>query len=252
MHYLWSLNMPPNLTHLFLLILLVATLFSAETRIRIRSRHFNDWLLDGVSLVCYFFLMPFAQLALGYKFFSLVLPNLKGVFNIGWATALAIHALMDYAWYWNHRLFHAQTPLWNLHAVHHESNQLDIFVSQRNSIWSFLFMVYFWISPLILFLAKDPVPLLTLAAVGALINFWGHTRLDLPRNSLSRRILSFAIIQPEDHFWHHSEENPYCNFATIFNFWDKLHGTWYQPNKAPTRLGFDLKMSLWRKIIFPV
>ena len=129
---------------------------------------------------------------------------------------------------------------------------MDALASQRNSVWSFPFMVYFWVTPLVLYLAKDPAPFLTLAGCCVLINFWGHTRLGFGANSRIERVLSWAIIQPEDHFWHHSVENSYCNFATVFNFWDKLHGTWQRTGAMPEKLGFDSDMPLWRKIFFPV
>jgi sterol desaturase/sphingolipid hydroxylase (fatty acid hydroxylase superfamily) len=241
-----------NLGPVFLLILLLFILLHAQSRAELRARTTQDWLLDGVSLGCFFIIMPVLQVLLGYQLYALLVPKLRGTLELSWGMSVLIYALIDYAWYWNHRLFHAQTPLWNLHAVHHEAERLDIFASQRNSVWSFLFMTYFWLTPLVSFVAKDPAPFLILSALGMLINFWGHTLLDLPKDSMPRRLLSLAIIQPEDHFWHHSEENPYCNFATVFNFWDKLHGTWYQPNVGPKHLGFRSKLPLWRKLIFPV
>lgn len=112
-------------------------------------------------------------------------------------------------------------------------------------------MVYFWLQPLVIFPAVDPIPFLTIAGLGLLVNFWGHTTFNLPRHSSLRKVLSLFLIQPEDHFWHHSTQNTYCNFATVFNFWDKLHGTWHQPHEAPTKLGFALNQPLWRKLFFP-
>ncbi|MGZ3698342.1 MAG: sterol desaturase family protein, partial [Bdellovibrionota bacterium] len=215
------------------------------------ARTRDAWILDGFSLVCYFLLLPAAQVALVYKVYAVLLPALHGSLSIGWGFALLLIFAMDYVWYWNHRLFHARTPLWNLHAVHHEAKALDVLASQRNSLLSFPFMIYFWLPPLLIYCAKDPAPLLTLSGFAALINFWGHTHLDLPENSWARKFASLAIIQPQDHFWHHSAENSNCNFATLFNFWDKLHGTWHQPGIAPKALGFELRAPLWRKILIP-
>lgn len=237
-----------KLNHILLAFLFLATLFSVPSRMDMKTRKRQDWLLDFVSLGTYFFLLPIGQFLLVENFYELVLTGWKRSLDFGWGASILLLMAVDYLWYWNHRLFHAQTPLWNLHAVHHDASQLDMFASQRNSIWSFLFMVYFWTIPLILFLAKDPIPFLVLAAIASLINFWGHTRLDFPRGSIVRKVFALAIIQPEDHFWHHSEN---CNFATVFNFWDKLHGTWHQPDVAPQKLGFDSGMTAWQKIFFP-
>ena len=235
-----------------ILLMLGICIIDRTERSRFKARVSEDWILDAVSLTNHFILIPIAQVAIVYQICSLAIPQLKGTIQIGWGAALFTNMLIDYGWYWNHRLLHAQTPFWGLHAVHHAPEQLNILATSRNSLWSPLFMVYFWLQPLAIYLAQDPIPFLTLAGFGLIVNFWGHTGLNLPRNSKIRQIVSLALIQPEDHFWHHSTDNAYCNFATVFNFWDKLHGTWHQPNEAPQKLGFELHQPLWKKLFFPV
>ncbi|MBC7396476.1 MAG: sterol desaturase family protein [Bdellovibrionales bacterium] len=245
------LQKPMRLDLMLLAALLGLSLLNTKTLETFKRRKKHEWIIDAVSLGCYFILVPAAQIAIGYSIYAFLIPQFKGALILGWMGSLFALLITDYIWYWNHRLFRAQTPLWRLHTVHHESKELDFFASQRNSVWSFPFMIYFWVSRLILFLAKDPFPFLTLASVGALINFWGHTNLFVAPG-LTKRIFSLFLIQPENHFWHHSAENPNCNFATLFNFWDKLHGNWYSPGTLPTQLGYESKMPLWRKVIFPV
>jgi sterol desaturase/sphingolipid hydroxylase (fatty acid hydroxylase superfamily) len=240
------------LPYILLSSLLALTILHVQSRTDLRLRQWEDWVLDGMSLIFFFIVLPFVQIGVVYQLYARLIPAWHALFDGGWVISMLWFAAMDYAWYWNHRLLHARTPLWNLHSVHHMSQRLDLFASQRNTIWSFGVMTYFWLTPLFLFLTNNPTPFLILSSIAILINFWGHTRLVLPRKSVLWRLLSLAIIQPEDHFWHHSESNPGCNFATIFNFWDKLHGTWYQPGVEPPHLGFNLKMSIWRKLFFPV
>jgi sterol desaturase/sphingolipid hydroxylase (fatty acid hydroxylase superfamily) len=238
--------------YIFVLGLLTASLVHPAERRHIGRRSLEDSMIDASSLLVHFLLIPLVQAAVVYKAFSIVIPGLKGSVPLGWGLAILANMLIDYGWYWNHRLLHAQSPLWNLHKVHHASGHLDVLATPRNSAVSPLFMVYFWAQPLAIYLARDPVPFLAVAGFGLFVNFWGHTGLNLPRNSLLRKIASLAIIQPEDHFWHHSAKNSYCNFATVFNFWDKLHGTWHQPNEAPGELGYELKLPVWKKILLPV
>jgi alkylglycerol monooxygenase len=238
-------------SHLAILGLVAFTFLHRESRTIAFQRTFEDWILDILSLLNHFLLLPLIQGSLVYWLYSSAIPHLKGSLEMGWITALGASMLIDYAWYWNHRAFHAQTKFWNLHAVHHAPKELDVFASSRNSLISPIFMVYMWIIPLVIFLAKDPVPFLTFSGISLIINFWGHTHFNTPRNSFLQRSMSFIFIQPEDHFWHHSTDNSYCNFGTVFNFWDKIHGTWNQPKRAPSQLGFDHDLPLWRKLFFP-
>lgn len=238
-------------SHIAILGLVAVTLLHRKSRASALQRNFEGWALDILSLTNHFLILPLIQVSLVYWIYSSLVPQFKGVLDIGWPAAFVATALIDYAWYWNHRAFHAQTPFWNLHAVHHAPQELDVLASPRNSLITPVFMIYMWLIPLVLFLAKDPVPFLTFSGISLIINFWGHTHFNLPRSSVPRRVVSFIFIQPEDHFWHHSTENPYCNFGTVFNLWDKMHGTWHQPERAPAKLGFDHQMPLWRKLFFP-
>lgn len=180
------------------------------------------------------------------------MPTFKGLIEIPWWSAFLLNILViDYAWYWNHRLFHAQTPLWNLHGTHHSAKHLDVLATARNAFWSPFFMVYIWLNALGIFLLKDPTWFLSGGAVGAALNLWGHTSFGPKPGSLAYKILGVALITPHDHFWHHSEENPHGNFGTVFNFWDKMHATWYNPGHAPKNLGFHFKDTAWREFFLP-
>lgn len=242
-----------SMLHLLLLGLLALSVLHVLDRRQLLARGREDWAIDAIAQGSHFLLIPFVQAAVVYPLLALTAPGLKSSLEIGWPAAIVANMLIDYGWYWNHRLFHAQTPLWRLHSVHHESERLDILATPRNSLVSPFLMVYFWLQPVAVFLARDPAPFLTVAGFGLLVNFWGHTQLNLRRGSLLRRCLSTFLIQPEDHYWHHSAEgNTYCNFATVFNFWDRLHGTWHQPDIAPARLGFPLvDQPFWRRLVLP-
>ncbi len=111
--------------------------------------------------------------------------------------------------------------------------------------------VYFWLIPLFIFIAKDPFPFLFVTGFSLVINFWGHTHFNLPKDSSVRKLASLFLIQPKDHYWHHSSDQTYCNFGTVYNFWDRFHHTWYSSEEVPQRLGFRLSYSLSRKIFLP-
>lgn len=214
------------------------------------KRSTEEWVLDGTSLLIHFVVIPLLQIGFVFPIFSILLPSFRNSLSVGWVEALGAILLIDYCWYWNHRLFHARTRFWSLHKVHHAPTRLGFQVSSRNSVWSPLCMVYFWLIPLVLYLAEDPAPFLYLAGLALFINFWGHTHLDIPDGRF-RKFSAQFLIQPMDHHWHHSTEKPNCNFGTVFNFWDRIHGTWYAPGGLPKSLGFELDIPTWKKLLFP-
>lgn len=241
-------------THLFYYLIALLVLMSVLSKFGLqvlRRRQAADWVLDCISLANHFFILPMLQMAVVFPLLNLVIPHLKGTVTIGWGLAIVFNMIIDYGWYWNHRVFHARTRLWSLHAVHHEPQELDVFKTPRNTFWSPVLMVYFWFIPLFIFIAVDPLPFLFVAGVSLVINFWGHTHFNFPENSLPRKFASLFLIQPKDHYWHHSSTQTYCNFATVYNFWDRLHGTWHASEETPQKLGFKLNYSLTRKIFLP-
>ena len=80
-----------------------------------------------------------------------------------------------------------------------------------------------------------------------------QTREILLRKCGSRleRLVSAVFITPHDHFWHHSADNPHCNFGTVFSMWDRLHGTYHSPERLPSAFGTRLDMPVWRQLLFP-
>jgi len=240
-----------NFADITILVLCALTLLHPKMRAATLARRWDGWILDTTSLINHFILLPTLQVLIAFRLYSYLFPSMKGMIDFGWVGSLGAYMAIDYTWYWNHRLFHAKTPLWNLHGVHHQPEDLDIFASARNSLISPFFMVYFWLIPAVLFLAQDPMPFLAYAGVGLIINFWGHTRFNLPRGSMAYRAATKIFVLPEDHFWHHSAEQTYCNFGTVFNFWDKWHKTWHQPGVMPRTLGYKDPMPLWKKVLFP-
>lgn len=231
-------------------VLAAMTFAVGEARNGLKARHGRDWVIDGVSLVTHFFVVPLVQMGVVYALYVLLMPSLKSTVSVpAWAACLMNLVVIDYAWYWNHRLFHAQTPLWNLHGTHHSAKHLDVFATARNAVWSPLFMVYIWFNALGVFLLKDPSWFVLGAAIGASLNLWGHTSFGPRPGTWPYKILSLALITPHDHFWHHSSENAHCNFATVFNWWDKLHGTWHNPAHPPKNLGYEFRKTASEELI---
>ena len=146
---------------------------------------------------------------------------------------LEMFLLGDVIGYWTHRVFH-HSLLWNFHAVHHSSRQLDWLSAVRvhpvNDVLSKL--------ALAVPLACLGFPLNALAAYVPFLTFYAillHANV-----SWSFGPLRHVIASPLFHRWHHTTEEQGLdkNFAPLFPFVDLVFGTFYMPRlRRPERFG---------------
>lgn len=229
----------------------LASLIVASERKRMSAKLLADWITDIASVLMHFVILPALQVAIVLTLLNTIVPTWKGILPSSLGLSLLLYVLIDYSWYWNHRIFHAQTLLWNLHKTHHSAEQIDVFVTPRNALIAHFFMVYFWFIALVTYLLNDASLFLAFAAFGVVINFWGHTNFFLPCESLLNRVLSAVIVTPREHLWHHSRENPHCNFGTVFSVWDRLHHTNYCGSDRPAAFGDPSRRTVWNQLIWP-
>lgn len=233
------------------LILAVLTLVPREARRLVLARKGADWLLDAAGLLVQGIAIPFLQITLIYGLFSLFLPDAKGALEISPVPAFLLNfVVVDYLYYWNHRLLHGRT-LWETHAVHHTAEHLDLFITSRNTLWTSLLIVYLWANGLFIFLLKDPRAFILSASITASLDLWRHTSFSFQPTSLAHRALRVVLITPNEHAWHHSSNRTGKNFGANLSIWDRLHGTYYSPAELPQSMGIPLPFNLTRKLLFP-
>ena len=119
-----------HISHIILALMMVLTLIQRKTRKKALSRKPADFIIDTISLGAHFFIVP------AVAFFAIhaiqkYVPSENLGFIRGPGILIFIGGLVvvDYFWYWNHRLFHADTWFWNLHEVHHNAKVFDVFMS---------------------------------------------------------------------------------------------------------------------------
>ncbi len=147
-------------------------------------------------------------------------------------TALVCLLLVDFLYYWEHRLGHEVNLLWSLyHSVHHSGDHFDQTIGLRVSF------VDFFVTPLI-YLPLVIVgfhPLLVLSCFGLVLAWqqWIHTELvgRLP-------LLDPWLNTPSNHRVHHGRNPDYLdrNYGGILMIWDRLFGT-YAPEREPVDYG---------------
>lgn len=206
--------------------------------------------LDMLGLVSQGVLVPTLSLIVAHQVLPLFLADYHQVIvTPGWVSFVIPFVIIDYLYYWNHRLLHTR-GLWALHEVHHSARHFDLFISSRNHILTPLFLVYFWIYTGLFFLLSDKSYFMMSIALHSALDLWRHSQIPLPR-SLSW--LGGFIITSQDHQWHHSREKRDINFGANFNIWDRWHGTFYRSEDnsevRPSRLGIERDNLSWKDVL---
>jgi sterol desaturase/sphingolipid hydroxylase (fatty acid hydroxylase superfamily) len=139
----------------------------------------------------------------------------------------------DFTQYWIHRMFHSVTFLWPFHAIHHSAEEMDWLAGSRLHLVDVILtrgLTYVPIFVLGFSNAALIVYVLLVAAQATFIHANVRWRL---------RPLRRLIATPAFHHWHHSADAAATdkNFCVHTPIWDSLFGTYYLPDRWPTRYG---------------
>ncbi|MDZ4807933.1 MAG: sterol desaturase family protein [Bacteroidota bacterium] len=165
--------------------------------------------------------------------------------NASWLTYLIAFICIDFAGYWVHRWSHHINVFWNLHIIHHSSEEFNLACALRQSISMFVNPFTFLLIPAALL----GVPNEVIATVGPLhlfAQFWYHTQ-----HINKMGFLEHIIVTPSHHRVHHAINKEYLdkNLGQIFIFWDKLFGTYQAELKeAPPVYGITRPVRTWNPI----
>ncbi|MEA9356991.1 sterol desaturase family protein [Bacteriovorax sp. PP10] len=229
-------------------MLTIWTVKKYKERALIRNK--SEWFIDILGLLQQGFLFPLIQTYLLFAVLQKFTPELRGIISINPLVSFLIQfVIIDYLYYWNHRLMHTST-LWPLHRVHHSAQKLDLWVTSRNSFWSSFFIIYLWIHAFFIFLLNDAKGFLLAIAIGNALDLWRHSGFRLPGKL--EKVLEKFMVLPHHHEWHHSSTIYDKNFGANFILWDKWHGTFYSTDKKCEILGEDMqRFSFWNQCFFP-
>lgn len=203
---------------LFMLLVVIAEMLVVQWRQRdtvnwhdvmfnLNSGHLMLWLFRGLEITCYAYVATHFSLSL----FESWPPLATWVFALfAW----------DFGFYWLHRAHHYVRVLWAVHVVHHQGEHFNLSLGVRNSWYSSLTSI-----PFFLLLAVLGVPLSVFVTVSIL-----HYTLQLFNHSALTPKLGFLesiFVTPAHHRVHHVKDMAYSNknFGGSFIFWDKLFGT---------------------------
>lgn len=254
--------------HLFISLLVLAVIIGAcEALWPAVPRHLESWLRPQFGLdLCYWFFNPIVTRAVAGFCAAMVVFSLVGLSGVSleqlkiagfgpvsrqpmWLIVPEMLLAGDFIGYWIHRAFHGLPDLWDLHAVHHSSEELDwlsaVRVHPLNDVISktlrvvpFVFLGF----PLTAIAAY--VPLLTFLAIFVHANVpWRFGPL------------GYVIASPAFHRWHHTSaaEGLNRNFAGLFPVIDMLFGTFYLPPHQPLQFGVKEQMprGFFGQLVYP-
>ncbi len=171
----------------------------------------------------------------GFPGFGVRVPEL--------AAWTAVFVLVDFCYYWSHRLSHEVNVLWAGHVVHHSSEEYNLAVALRQSSLHGLFT---WVFYLPLALAGVP-PLMYVScySLNLLYQFWIHTR------AVGRlgRAAEWVLNTPSHHRVHHGRNPKYLdrNHAGVLIVWDRAFGTFQAEEEAPV-YGITTPLRSWNPL----
>jgi alkylglycerol monooxygenase len=144
-----------------------------------------------------------------------------------WTWVVAIVGV-DLMYYWFHRASHRVNFIWATHVVHHQSEEYNLAVALRQSMFQGLMSAPFYL-PLAL-LGVPPLVFIAAATLDTLYQFWIHTRAVGKLGPLE-----WVFNTPSHHRVHHGINPKYIdkNYAGMFIVWDRMFGTFIEEQEEP-------------------
>lgn len=151
-----------------------------------------------------------------------------------WASIPIAILGIDFALYWMHRLVHTG-GLWRVHRWHHAPRHMYWLAGMRTSM---LQQVLYGTIPWILVaLEMSPEFVVGYALLGTVANHWMHANL-----RFRSRWLEAVLVTPRIHHVHHSVDPRHHgrNFGSLFCIWDRMFGTFFDPDDVDGPLEFGI------------
>ncbi len=167
----------------------------------------------------------------GVGVYALLYDNFRFITldNHTWWYWVSLFLLVDFAYYWAHRMSHEINLFWGGHVVHHQSEDYNLSVALRQSslqvIWTFSFSLP------IAFLGFNTLDFALIAALNTLYQFWIHTEIIKKMGWFE-----YLFNTPSHHRVHHGRNPKYIdkNHAGSLIIWDKMFGTFQAEEEHPT------------------
>lgn len=135
--------------------------------------------------------------------------------------------IVEFVYYWYHRLSHTMPILWTIHHTHHSSPWFNIFTSGRLN-WMGKFVSVFFYIPLVI-LGFSPTLITASLAISLIYQIFLHT--EMVGNLGFMEGLFFNT--PSAHRVHHGSNEKYLdrNYGGMLIIYDRIFGTYIPENE---------------------
>jgi sterol desaturase/sphingolipid hydroxylase (fatty acid hydroxylase superfamily) len=132
--------------------------------------------------------------------------------------------LLDYTFYWWHRLMHRVPFLWRFHVVHHTDADLDVSTAARFHFGEYVLGTAYRALQIAV-IGAGPTAAAAFETAIVLAAGFHHANVRLPV-ALERGLVR-VVVTPRMHGIHHSlvRRETDSNWATVLTLWDRVHGT---------------------------
>lgn len=174
----------------------------------------NVWLSAlnlGLDILLRGFVLVFLAYFFQFRFVEITTP---------WVYWTVLLFTEDFMFYWLHRVDHYCRLFWAVHVTHHSSEEFNLTVGFRSSVFQPLYrFVWFIPLPLLGFRGED---IMLMYAITQIYGILIHTQYVGKLGPLE-----WFMSTPSHHRVHHGSNIKYLdkNMGMVFIFWDKLFGT---------------------------
>lgn len=157
--------------------------------------------------------------------------------------------LIDFQFYWLHRVEHFCRLFWAAHVTHHSAEHMNLTVGFRASLMRPLYDFFFFLP--LAFIGFRPIDILLMYSISQIWAVFVHT--EMVRNL---GWLEYIFVTPSHHRVHHASNQKYIdkNMGMVLIIWDKMFKSFQKELSAneyePIRYG--LAKPLQEKNLFMI
>lgn len=157
---------------------------------------------------------------------------------------LVLLITQDFMFYWLHRVDHFCRLFWAVHVTHHSSEEFNLTVGFRSSVFQPLYRFVYFI-PLSL-IGFHPLDILFMYAATQIYGILIHTK-----TVQKLGVLEWVLSTPSHHRVHHASNVKYLdkNMGMVFIIWDRIFGTFTQEEaNEPVQFGLTTNIKTYNPI----
>lgn len=150
----------------------------------------------------------------------------------------------DFMFYWLHRVDHYCRFFWAVHVTHHSSEEFNLTVGFRSSVFQPLYRFMYFIP--IALMGYNGLDIMFAYAATQIFGILVHTQTI---NKLG--FLEYIIVTPSHHRVHHGSNVIYLdkNMGMFLIIWDKLFGTFQAEEESePVKYGLTSNINTYNPI----